>query len=243
MPGVREWSAASLRDLSEQFADKTPQDLLRWALNTFAPDEIALACSFGAEDVVLVDMAARIRPGIQVFYLDTGLLFPETYATRDRIAERYPVRLVRYSPLISVAEQAERHGEALWSRNPDLCCAIRKVEPLRRALAGLQAWITGIRREQAPTRASAGLVEWDARFGLVKINPLAGWRWDQVWHYIREHAVPYNPLHDQNYPSIGCTHCTRPVRPGEDLRAGRWSGFQKTECGLHPGGEPLRQPG
>lgn len=212
---------------------RPPQAVLEWALTTFGPDEIALACSFGAEDVALVHMASRIRPGVRVFYLDTQLLFPETYQTRDRIAARYDIRLEQVLPALSVEEQARRYGEALWARDPDACCRLRKVEPLEGVLKGLKAWITGIRREQAPTRAGAREVEWDRKFGLVKVNPLVRWTWDELWGYIRANEIPYNPLHDQGYPSIGCIHCTRPVKPGEDLRAGRWSGFAKTECGLH----------
>lgn len=233
MPETRTWTPEELQALGDRFESCSPQEILRWALTEFGQDEIALACSFGAEDVALVDMIARIRPGARVFYLDTGVLFPETYATRDRLAERYPVELMRYQPLLTLEEQAEQHGDALWSRDPDACCGMRKVEPLTRALSGLKAWITGIRRAQAPTRANAGIVEWDRRFNLVKVNPLARWTWAEVWDYIRGNEVPYNPLHDQHYPSIGCTHCTRPVQPGEDSRAGRWSGKEKTECGLH----------
>lgn len=220
-------------ELGERFEDSPPQEILRWALDRFHP-QVALACSFGAEDVVLVDMIARIRPGARVFYLDTELLFPETYAVRDRVVARYPdLVFLRYRPHLAVEDQARAYGDALWAREPDRCCEVRKVEPLRRALGGLSAWITGIRRDQSPTRVNARAVEWDGKFGLVKVNPLARWSWDDVWAYIRAHDVPYNALHDQNYPSIGCIHCTRPVRPGEDMRAGRWAGFQKTECGLH----------
>lgn len=235
MPDTRTWTPAELKAVSDSFERRPPQEVLRWALDTFPDDRIALACSFGAEDVALVHMVSEIRPGARVFYLDTDLLFPETYATRDRIAETLPVRLERIFPLLTLAEQAQRHGDELWRSDPDQCCAIRKVEPLGRVLGSLDCWITGIRRDQSPTRAGAGIVEHDARFGLVKVNPLAAWTWEHVWHYIRSHRVPYNPLHDQNYPSIGCTHCTRPVAPGEDPRAGRWAGFNKTECGLHPG--------
>lgn len=210
-----------------------PEATLRWALERCGPDGIALACSFGAEDMALVDMWSRINPGGHVFYLDTDLLFPETYATRDRLLARYPVTLTRYAPLLSLAEQAAEHGDQLWARDPDRCCGLRKVEPLKRALRRLDGWITGIRREQAPTRAGARVVEWDSKFGLLKVNPLAAWTWEQVWAYIGQHDVPYNPLHDQGYPSIGCQPCTRAVQPGEDPRAGRWSGFNKTECGLH----------
>lgn len=222
-----------LCEINRELEGKGPQAALEWALHTFDMDDIALACSFGVEDVALVDMISKIRPRTKVFYLDTDFLFPETYELIERIRERYQVSLIRYQPLLTVAEQAEEHGDALWTLDPDLCCSIRKVEPLRRALAGLNAWVTGIRRDQAPTRANAQIVEWDAKFALVKVNPLAPWTWEQVWEYIWAENVPYNPLHDQGYPSIGCTHCTRQVQPGEDPRAGRWSGTGKTECGLH----------
>jgi phosphoadenosine phosphosulfate reductase len=135
--------------------------------------------------------------------------------------------------LLTPEHQAAQHGEALWTRHPDQCCELRKVEPLTRVLKGFDAWITGIRRDQSPTRANAQLIEWDQKFQLVKVNPLAKWTWEDVWTYIRTHEVPYNELHDHHYPSIGCTHCTSPVMPGEDSRAGRWKNFTKTECGLH----------
>jgi phosphoadenosine phosphosulfate reductase len=226
--------AVQLAALSRRWEEegRGPEDVLRWAAERFGRGA-ALACSFGAEDCVLVDMAARVAPDVDVFYLDTRLLFPETYATRDRLIERYGIRPLPVTPRLTLEEQAAEFGPALWSRDPDLCCHLRKVEPLSGFLAGRAAWITGIRREQSPTRANAPLVEWDERFGLVKCNPLALWRWSDVWDYIRAHQVPYNPLHDRGYPSIGCRPCTRPVRPGEDPRAGRWPGFAKTECGLH----------
>jgi phosphoadenosine phosphosulfate reductase len=227
------WTEDALRAIAGSLEGQPPEAVLRWALQHFGADEIALACSFGAEDMVLLDMIARLRPGSRVFYLDTGLLFPETYDLVNQASARYDVRLEQVLPAMTVAAQAEAHGDALWARNPDQCCHIRKVEPLRQVLAGLSAWITGIRREQSPTRAGAQVVEWDHKFGLVKVNPLAAWSEQAVWGYITAHGVPYNPLHDQGYPSIGCTHCTRPVRPGEDPRAGRWSGLAKTECGLH----------
>ncbi len=227
------WTETALAEVAHNLEGQEPQAILRWALQQFPVDEIALACSFGAEDVALVDMISRLRPGSRVFYLDTDLLFPETYDLIEQVKARYPICLERYQPLITVEEQAEQHGDRLWEREPDACCGIRKVEPLKRALATMKAWITGIRREQSPTRANARVVEWDRKFGLVKVNPLAAWRDKDVWNYIHEHGVPYNSLHDRGYPSIGCTHCTRPVRPGEAPRAGRWSGHAKTECGLH----------
>lgn len=211
-----------------------PGEILAWGLERFA-GRLALACSFQAEDVVLVDMLYRLGglDKVTVFCLDTGLHFPETYATRQRVAERYGIEPVAVKPALTLEEQAARHGDRLWAREPDLCCRLRKVEPLRRYLQGFAAWITGIRREQTPARAGARVVEPDRRFGLVKINPLVRWTRDEVWAYVHRHGVPYNPLHDRGYPSIGCAPCTRPVAAGEDPRAGRWSNFQKTECGLH----------
>jgi phosphoadenosine phosphosulfate reductase len=222
---------ALIRDAAERFEQEPPEALLAWAVQTFP--KVTLACSFGAEDVVLVDMLQKISPATDIFYLDTDFHFRETYETRDRIAQRYGVSFTRVSPLLTPEQQAAEHGDELWKRDPDLCCNIRKVEPLARHLAQFDAWITGIRRDQAPTRANAKKVEYDGKFGLVKFNPLANWTSDDVWAYIRANDVIYNPLHDQRYPSIGCAPCTRPVKPGEDPRAGRWSGTGKIECGLH----------
>lgn len=209
-------------------------ELMRAALDEFGRD-LAIASSFGAEDVVLIDIASKLGKEFRVFTLDTDFLFPETYELIDRIESRYAVAIERSRPALTPEEQAATHGEALWSRDPDRCCAIRKVEPLKAKLAGLRAWITGVRRDQAPTRANTKKREWDAKFGLWKFNPIADWSADRVWGYIRANDVPYNPLHDRGYPSIGCTYCTRAVKPDEDPRAGRWSGFAKTECGLHQG--------
>jgi phosphoadenosine phosphosulfate reductase len=227
--------AAELKRASDAFESQQPQDVLKDAIKRFAP-KIVVACSFGAEDVVLVDMVHRLDPSIPLFYLDTDFLFPETYATRDRIIQQYslmPAQVIQVQSLLTPAQQAAQYGPALWSTEPDRCCQLRKVEPLTRVLKGYDAWITGIRRDQSPTRANAGLIEWDSKFQLVKVNPLARWTWADIWTYIKVYEVPYNPLHDQNYPSIGCTHCTAPVAPGEDPRAGRWKTFTKTECGLH----------
>ena len=218
--------------LPEDFEDAPPQTVLRWALEEFG-SEVALATGFGTEGCVLVDMVARIDPNARIFYLDTDLLFPETYELRDRLVARYGVQLERRTSTRSLEQQALRHGERLWERDPDLCCRSRKVEPLRAMLAGLRAWITAIRRDQSPARAQAKVIEHDGKFDLVKINPLAGWTKQQVWKYVREHDVPYNTLYDQGYASIGCVPCTTPVQINEDQRAGRWRGFKKTECGLH----------
>jgi len=207
-------------------------EIIRWGLERFGAN-LSIASSFGAEDVVLIELAARAGKPYRVFTLDTDFLFPETYALIDDIEARYNIKVERTRPALTPIEQVAQHGEALWGREPNLCCQIRKVDPLKKYLSGLQAWITGIRRDQTPQRANAKKVDWDAGFGLVKLNPLADWTSDHVWNFIRENKIPYNPLHDQNYPSIGCTYCTRQVMPGEDPRAGRWSGFVKKECGLH----------
>ncbi|MEK6786825.1 MAG: phosphoadenylyl-sulfate reductase [Nitrospirota bacterium] len=224
-----------LKAWSASFETKLPQNVLAAAIERYG-QKMVLACSFGAEDVVLVDMVHRIDPSAPLFYLDTDFLFPETYATRDRIIERYqlkPAQVIQVKSLLTPQQQAESHGDALWASHPDQCCQLRKVEPLTRVLKGYDAWITGIRRDQAPSRANAGLIEWDEKFTLIKVNPLARWTWADVWSYIKVYEVPYNPLHDHNYPSIGCTYCTAPVAPGDDPRAGRWKNFTKTECGLH----------
>jgi len=232
MTDHREMSPEEIHHWANRFESERPEELLYWATKRYGTD-IVLASSFGAEDVVLIDMLQNVAPKTPIFYLDTNKHFPETYETRDRLQERYGVPFIQVLPKLTLEEQAERYGDHLWSTNPTLCCNLRKVEPLTNILKQYRAWITGIRREQAPTRANAKKVEWDAKFGLVKCNPLASWTWDDIWNYIRVHDVPYNPLHDQHYPSIGCSVCTRPVMPGEDPRAGRWAGFAKTECGLH----------
>jgi phosphoadenosine phosphosulfate reductase len=218
-----------IHQLVEQWS---PEDLLRWAFVTFG-GYVEIASGFGPEGIALIDIAARVQPEFRVFTLDTDFLFPETYDLMQRIEKRYRIRVETLKSALTPDEQERLHGPALWGRDPDACCNLRKVEPLRNKLSQLRAWVTSIRRDQTPARASALKVEWDAKFHLVKINPLADWSAGTVWKYIHDHDLPYNPLHDRGYPSIGCTHCTRSVQPGEDARAGRWSGFNKTECGLH----------
>ena len=210
----------------------SPQQVLDWAFETF-DNQVAVSTAFGAEGMVLIDMASRIRKDLRVFTIDTEFLFPETYSLIDKIEHKYAIKIERAFSALSPDEQERIHGAALWTRDPDQCCNLRKVEPLRRKLTELRAWITGIRRDQTSFRGQARKIEWDAKFGLAKVSPIANWTSQQVWRYIFDHGVPYNSLHDQNFPSIGCTHCTRAVRPGEDLRAGRWPGTAKTECGLH----------
>jgi phosphoadenosine phosphosulfate reductase len=210
----------------------SPHQVLDWGFKTFG-GKVAISSAFGAEGMVLIDMASRIRKDFRLFTIDTEFLFPETYSLMDTIEEKYGIKIERVFSLVSPAGQEAIHGAALWSRDADRCCNLRKVEPLRRKLTELDAWITSIRRDQTSVRKAASRIEWDEKFGLAKINPIVDWTSAQVWKYLRDHDVPYNSLHDQNYPSIGCTHCTRAVRPGEDPRAGRWPGLAKTECGLH----------
>lgn len=220
-----------IKEKADELEHGTAEQVIRLAVETFP--NITFACSFGAEDVVLVHMLQQISPKTDIFYLDTDFHFRETYETRDQMALSYGIDFVRVSPKITPDEQATQYGEALWKTDPNACCNIRKVEPLTRILSEYDAWITGVRRDQAPTRANTRKVEYDAKFGLIKFNPIAAWTSDEVWKYIRDNNVLYNPLHDQNFPSIGCVQCTRPVMPGEDPRAGRWADSEKTECGLH----------
>jgi len=211
---------------------KTALEILTWAAGELSP-KLTFATGFGAEGCVIIDLVGRNKLPIDLFTLDTGLLFPETYALWRELETRYGVTIRAVRPEQTVSEQASTHGPALWQRDPDRCCELRKVRPLRAALAGFDAWITAIRRDQTPERATAKIVEADAKFGLVKINPLVAWTHDDVWAHLYQHDVPYNRLHDQGYPSIGCQPCTSAVRPGEDPRAGRWRGTAKKECGLH----------
>lgn len=217
----------------------TPQEVLAWAFRTFQ-DRVALATGFGVEGMALLDMAVRLNPEVKVFTGDTEFLFPETYDLMDRVEERYGIEIERLYSDLTPEEQERAYGNSLWARDPDRCCTLRKVEPLRRKLATLDAWLSAIRRDQTAARADTAKIAWDERFGLVKIAPLADWSREMIWSYVIRHNVPYNRLHDRNYPSIGCTHCTRAVLPGEDPRAGRWSGFQKSECGLHAASVPSR---
>ncbi|MCL6563703.1 MAG: phosphoadenylyl-sulfate reductase [Firmicutes bacterium] len=220
-------------ELNAQFATWSPQAMLRWLYTHYDPDAVTLACSFGLEDVLLVHWACEATAHPDVFYLDTGLLFPETYALIEEIRRRYPIRLRRIAPALTLPAQTDRYGPALWERDPDQCCRLRKVEPLADALAGYAVWVTGIRRDQTPARRQAPWAQWDPAAERLKVNPLLAWSWEAVYGAVQTLGVPYNPLHDAGYPSVGCWPCTRAVRPGEDPRAGRWPGFGKTECGIH----------
>jgi phosphoadenosine phosphosulfate reductase len=235
MPDLQTYNEATLRRLSADMEGKEPEEILRWAAGEFQPG-LTMACSFGGPTgMVILDMVMKIDPSVEVFYLDTDFLFPETYRLRDVCEAKYGFKPIGYKSLLTPAAQAEKHGEALWVRNPDLCCEMRKVEPNQRALEGKTAWITGVRRDQSKTRSEIGIVEWDTKFDLVKVNPLAAWDEKRVWSYILANDVPYNVLHDRGYPSIGCTNCTKPVNPGDDPRSGRWAGLDKEECGIQEG--------
>jgi phosphoadenosine phosphosulfate reductase len=217
-----------LTDAPQDLEGLDAQGVLEHLVERFHP-RLTVACSFQKEASVILDLLLSIEPGARVFTLDTHVLFPETYATWRRVEERYGIEVeVFQGP--SIARQAAVHGDRLWERDPDACCAIRKVAPLNEALGGMDAWISGLRRDQSPSRAGTPKLAWDAKHGLWKANPLADWTDRDVWRYIVEHDLPYNPLHNEGYASIGCTHCTRPGT-GRD---GRWAGDAKTECGLHP---------
>jgi phosphoadenosine phosphosulfate reductase len=222
----------NLEFISSELELESAEAVLRWALREFGPD-VALATGFGAEGCVLIRMLSEIDHNARMFYLDTDLLFPETYELIGKLEARYGVRFEQRTSRLSLAIQAARYGERLWERKPDVCCRLRKVEPLREMLSGLRAWITAIRRDQTAARAGARVVERDRKFDLIKINPLAGWSSRDVWRYIKEHDISYSPLYDLGYRSIGCQPCTTLVQIGETDRAGRWRGFAKTECGLH----------
>jgi phosphoadenosine phosphosulfate reductase len=209
----------------------TAEETLEWMFENFG-ERHYIACSFQKTSSVTAHMASRINPEARFFYLDTEVLFEESYETRDRLAEALGISFDRFHNL-TLAEQEAEHGPELWNRDPDACCGIRKVEPMRRALSSVDCWAAGVRRADSSSRSKTPKFGWDKRFNLWKLNPLADWTERDVWNYIREHHLPYNPLHDHGYPSIGCTHCTKPVGPGGDLREGRWSGLAKTECGIN----------
>jgi phosphoadenosine phosphosulfate reductase len=226
------WNKDTLATYNRQLDGKSPQEILRWTVEAFHP-RLTMATAFGAEGCCLIHMLAEIEPGVHLFNLDTGYQFPETLALRERIRERYGITVELVQPDTTVAEYEAEHGGPLYSHRPDQCCHDRKILPLRRVVVGYDAWISAIRRDQTGDRAAAGIVQWDAKFGLVKVNPLLAWTKRDVWTFVVQHDVPYNPLHDQGYPSIGCWPCTKPVKEGDDERAGRWAGTVKKECGLH----------
>ncbi len=222
-----------LREQSQQLETATPAEIIRFAVERYFP-KLTMATAFGPEGCVILHLLAEVEPRTHVFNLDTGYQFEETLRLRDRIAERYGIEVEMKRPATTVEEYETQHGGPVYKSNPNQCCFDRKVRVLQQAVVGMKAWMSGIRRDQpSPDRAVAPIVGWDKKFGLVKISPLANWTKKDVWNLIARHDIPYNPLHDQGYTSIGCWPCTRAVMFGEDERAGRWSGTAKTECGLH----------
>lgn len=227
-------------ELNAQFENAAPQEVLRWAWETYGK-KLAMVTSFQPSGLVMLHMLREIAPELAILTLDTGLLFPETYSLMERWERDYRLNIVRARPAQTVTEQARTYGDALWQRDPDLCCNLRKTVPLGDALKNYDAWITGIRRDQAETRKNSAIIAWDAKNHNIKLAPLATWTEEMVWTYIYAYDLPYNALHDQNYFSIGCQPCTRAVAPGEDRRAGRWSGQNKTECGIHVTEQSIQQ--
>lgn len=221
-----------IAEISQSFETETPEAMIAWAVRTFGRG-VTLGSSLGPQDVVLMHMLSQIDPSADIFFLDTGLHFKETYQLQTVLEAQLGVRLTSISPAQNVHEQALAFGPALWARDADACCGLRKVEPMRQHLQGFTLWITGMRRDQSATRTTIPILSVAPRFGLLKLNPLAAWDEARTWAYLEQHALPTNALHRQNYPSIGCWPCTQPVAPGADPRSGRWAGMGKTECGLH----------
>lgn len=208
-------------------------DVLKWAYEHYG-DDLIYACSFGIEGIVLIDLISKVYPEAKIVFLDTNVHFDETYELIDKVKERYPqLRIELKQPAISLEEQALTFGEKLWETNPNKCCEIRKVLPLTEVLSGYTAWLSGLRREQSATRANTEFINKDNKFKSVKICPLIHWTWKDIWRYAHKNGLPYNVLHDQGYPSIGCKTCTQPAYNLDDLRSGRWAGTGKIECGLH----------
>lgn len=223
----------SLKAASSRLENASPEEIIAWGVDHYAP-YLTMATAFGPEGCVILAMLAKIAPETYVFNLDTGYQFQETLDLRDRIAGKYGIEVDLLSPDLPVDEYEALNGGPLYRTNPNQCCHDRKIKTLQRASEVMHAWMSGIRRDQSPDRAQASIIGWDKKFGLVKISPLANWTKKDVWKRITSEGIPYNPLHDQGYPSIGCWPCTRAVAEGEtDERAGRWSGMRKTECGLH----------
>ena len=224
--------SVDLAEANAKLADAKPREILRWAVEAFSP-KLTMATAFGPEGCAIIHMLAEIEPRVRVFNLDTGYQFAETLELRERISRRYGIEVEFVRADASVAEYEAANGGPIYGTDPDRCCRDRKLVPLRRAVEGYDAWISAIRADQSEHRAKADVVGWDAKFGLVKVNPLLKWTKRDVWAFVVTNDVPYNPLHDQGYPSIGCWPCTRAVKQGDDERAGRWAGQAKTECGLH----------
>jgi phosphoadenosine phosphosulfate reductase len=225
-------NAGQITSAARELADASAETVLRWAVDIFG-SKLTMATAFGPEGCCLIHMLATIGPGVRIFNLDTGYQFAETLELRERIRKRYGIDVELVRPESTVAEYEEEHGGPLYRHRPDQCCHDRKMIPLRRAVAGYSAWVSAIRADQTTDRAAAAVVQWDAKFKLVKVNPILRWTRKDVWKFILDHDVPYNPMHDRGYPSIGCWPCTAPADPGGDERSGRWAGTARKECGLH----------
>jgi phosphoadenosine phosphosulfate reductase len=221
-----------IAEANRELAGQPPEVVLRWAVQHFHP-RLLMATAFGAEGCCLIHLLAGIEPTVRVINLETGYQFPETLELRERLRERYGIAVEFIRPELSVAEYEAEHGGPLYTHRPDQCCYDRKILPLKRVVKHYDAWVSAIRRDQTEHRAAAGVVQWDGKFNLVKVNPLLTWTRQDVWAFVVKNDVPYNPLHDRGYPSIGCWPCTRAVAAGEEERAGRWAGKVKKECGLH----------
>ncbi|MDL4843011.1 phosphoadenylyl-sulfate reductase [Aquibacillus rhizosphaerae] len=226
-----QWDTHAEEILNNQFKDF--MDVIKWAYQVYKND-ILYACSLGAEGIVLIDLIYKVNPRAKVVFLDTDLHFKETYVLINKVKERYPklhIKIVK--PTLNLDEQATQYGEELWEIDPNMCCTIRKIKPLQKELTSVDAWISGLRREQSSSRKNIDYINKDTKFKRVKICPLIHWTWDDVWNYIHLNNLPYNELHDHNYPSIGCEKCTLPVNKKSDSRSGRWANSEKKECGLH----------
>jgi len=227
----KDWSDEHAKQINESF--KEYFDVLKWAYSTYKSEDIIYACSFGAEGMVMIDLIYKVDKKARIVFLDTSLHFEETYELIEKVKERYPgLDIMLKKPKLTLTEQAEKYGDSLWKVNPNLCCSLRKIEPLKEELTNSLAWISGLRKDQSLARKNLEYVNKDNKFKLVKICPLIDWTWNDVWEYISLNNLPYNELHDKNYPSIGCEPCTQAVI-NNDLRSGRWVSQNKTECGLH----------
>ncbi|KHF41787.1 phosphoadenylyl-sulfate reductase [Halalkalibacter okhensis] len=219
--------------LNKELEHKDSLEVLKWAYREFG-ENLVYSCSFGVEGMVLIDLISKVKKDATIVFLDTDFHFKETYHLIDKVKKRYPsLNIELAKPDLTPEEQKQQHGDRLWERDPDACCNIRKMVPLERELSRYDAWISGLRREQSPTRANTQFVNRDNRFKSIKICPLIHWKEEEIWMYVKLHQLDYNELHDKSYPSIGCEYCTKPVAKGEDPRSGRWANLAKTECGLH----------
>ena len=213
--------------------NKNPQKLLEWITKNLPNKKVIMGTGFGPPGIVLLDILFKVTRDISVFYIDTNFLFDQTYELKNKLEKKYNFTFLEFTSDLTPTMQSKQYGDKLWDKDPDACCNLRKVLPLKEALKNYDVWITGIRKKQTQVRNNAHLIEFESRFEVIKINPLINWSHDEVWDYIKKHNLPYNPLHDNSYPSIGCKQCTSPVCSGEDDRSGRWKGINKTECGLH----------